>query len=186
MNISGYRQVMSCIALAGTALLAPASAHAQLTLIPGGSWEMFTTILGSTAEDNDLWFGGPLTISAGQSIRVFVTDADVTGDAFDIWVNGSLLSSTPSVSSGVFTDAIDGNTAWADGRLSKASFTLGPGAYTLGFVLRESDFGYADGFVRAEVIQAQVVPEPGMLGLMGLGLLGVALLGIRRTGVPRS
>ena len=176
-----------CLVFGSAALLAlasPARLAAQVPLVPGGPWQLFEWVLGL----------GPLdpsgfSLNAAQDVRVRLTDVGFTGDAFDILVSGPggpFLSSTPSVPGGINTGALTGDAAWADPRLSKTEFVLGPGNWLITLDVREagSGFQYVDGYIRADLVQVGVIPEPSSVALLATGVAGLA--GIRLRARRRS
>ncbi len=123
--------VAALLALAG-----PARADAQAALLPG-SWSYFEWFSGLGPVEGD-----GFTFDALAPVRLRFTDGGVTGDAFDIFINGVLFGATPGVPGGIFTDALDGDAAWGDPRLSKAELRLDPGSYLITLELRESSAGF--------------------------------------------
>jgi hypothetical protein len=163
------------------ALASPGRLAAQVPLVPGGAWELFEWFLGVGPVEGD-----GFSLNVAQDVRVRVTDAGFSGDAFQIFVNGSPFTVTPPVVPGINTGALTGAAAWAESALSKTEFVLGPGSYLIELaVSQDAGFGFGEGFIRADLVQVGVIPEPTSVVLLASGVVGIAGLRLRarrRTG----
>jgi hypothetical protein len=156
---------------AGFALAASAPAGAA-TLAVDSRWLTFD--FGATGSAwSDFLTGNPLTFTFTLTDAAFlnVVDGGLTGDRFEVFnATTSLgLTSLPG-DAGQMSVIDDFDTAFADGRWSRATFLLAPGSYEIRGLAVASPHGGGIGGV-----QLTVIPLPGALALM---LGGLALGGL--------
>jgi hypothetical protein len=167
------------LAVAGVLAVAagPTRAAAQQPLVPG-SWQLFEWLLGAGPVEGS----GFSIVGSSQAVRVRITDAGVSGDAFDVLVNGAPFASTPSVVGGVNTGALTGDAAYANAALSKTEFELAPGSYVITLNVRQTapGFAFGDGFIRADLVATEIVPEPSVVLLLAAGVGALAAARTRR------
>jgi hypothetical protein len=165
------RMVAIAVLLTAIATM-PASAT---VLVVDGGWQMF------------YWSGTAVPLAVNESpytltttvspVAVRIVDCCIIGDEFSVTIDSLITlytSATNPADDGVGSGAFDGDTAWADSRLSFGSFLLSPGwSYTLDVSVTRIAMGTSDG---AGFIRADSVPEPATFAMLGAGLLALGLL----------
>ena len=162
--MQNFKATLSAIALATTAISAPAQAE---VLVENGDWQVFTFSDTGSAWDREF------TFVAANPVDLWVTDAFQSGDMFEVFSNGASLglTSPPTVFYVQINDDYDA--AFASPIWSSRSFALGPGSYTISGMVDFSPFDSGSAAIRLLTARAPV-PEPATWGLM---LLGFAALG---------
>ena len=167
-------------------LLAFAALSAALTVgslsaatLPIGSWDTFS--FGSAPSPITFPTDG-YQLSLPSSGLLRVVDCCVIGDRFDVYIDSVFAFSTTAVApgdDGVDAGLFDGDSAWADSRVSKGSILLGPGSYQIDINVVSNAVGFSSGggFIRADVSD---VPEPASVALCGAGLVGLVFLRRRK------
>ena len=154
---------------AALALVVASSTASAVPLAVDGGWSIFGwSGLGQASTTYEL------DVATGAELRV--VDCCIFGDEFDIFVDGMFAFSTSAVSpdlDGTPSGAIDGDTAWGTSGLSKGSFFLGAGTYSITIFTTALATGYASGEAFISAVTAKAVPETGTLVLLGLGLIGM-------------
>ena len=135
--------------------------------VGGDSTGFIPTIPVSQNPGDAPWtFSGPATIT--------VLDMFLSGDVFEIFDGATSLgvSSAPGAGGGCSNVIAD---CLADPDMSTLSVAVGDGAHSITIQMVASPFGSG-----AAIFQAESVPEPTLLLLLGTGLAGVALKVRRR------
>ncbi|HAX78390.1 MAG TPA: hypothetical protein DCY88_21835 [Cyanobacteria bacterium UBA11372] len=168
--------------------LAPASAIAL-----GGAWYQFS--FGKAGKDaqgcqpadpngplctpseagNSVFAGAsPWEFEVGAAGAILkVTDAFFRGDAFSIFNFNTLIGTTSTAFQDEEGCGSNPDTCFADPLVSKGTFNLAAGQYSLRIVPTASPFEKGAAFFRLD--EAKEVPEPvSVLGLLALGVMGVA------------
>ena len=163
------------VAVFSFCLCAVAAIASADPIAPGSWYDFYFYVTAPTQATPSFSF------TSSVPVELRVVDGWAIGDQYSIDVNGSpaFQTSDPSAWDGVATAATDGDTAWADGRLSHGEIVLSPGTYTIDeFVIRNaSGFTYGEGFIRIDA----ATPEPGTLALFGLALTAVIAFRRRRS-----
>jgi hypothetical protein len=183
MSLSRLSRV--CRALAAVtlaALLAPtgrAAAQPQ-DLFPDAGWFFFDFAgTGPVANPAD---GFVLSLATPGTLRV--VDFGVVGDVFTLALAGAAshtLTTSPILpgTDGLDSGVLDGDEAWADGRLSRGQLLLAPGDYTIAIAVSQTAAGTSGG---VGLISVTSTPEPATLGLVAGGLAAL----VRRRRVPAT
>lgn len=163
----------------GCALLLLAAAPTRLTAQPAlglGTWQLFEWFLGVGPVE-----GAGFTVGSASPVRIRVTDIGFSGDAFTVLVNGVSRLSTPGVTGEIDTGVLDGDAAFADARLSSGELVLDPGQYVVTLRVREAGSGidFGEGLIRADVVDATIIPEPAPVLLTAAGLAALAGRAVR-------
>ena len=133
-------------------------------------------------------FGTPLeftfTVPGGSRGRLTVVDAGFSGDTFRVNDAGRPLGTTSAVAVQTFgVDSADVGTdfdaALADGRFSRATFDLDPGAHRIGGALEQSVLFAGlplDSTVGALRLSIFAVPEPSSWATLATALAALVLV----------
>lgn len=152
-------------------LSVPQAAHAIPLVIDSG-WQSF----GFGAVESSWGTDYQFTLLGTGSLKV--TDAFLSGDQFDVLNSGSSigLTSVP----GSTGDQIGSNydAAFADSRWSSREYILSPGSYDISGIVVLSPFQGGGAAIRLDTgnPQADAVPEPATMVLLGSGLLSTVAL----------
>lgn len=155
-------------------ILLDVSGAAAIPLAPG-SWQTFNWDgrgpIGSPAD------GYQTSEAVPELLRV--VDCCIIGDRFRVFVNTVLAFDTSAIlpaDDGVQSGLFDGDSAWADARLSKGSVVLGAGPNQIDIEVIGLATGYTSGgaFIRIDESQPTPTPEPSTLLLVGSGIAGAA------------
>lgn len=182
LSASRPRRALAAAALAVAAALvgSPGRAAAQpQDLLPDAGWFFF-----------DFAGVGPITgpadgfvLSLARPGTLRVVDFGTIGDVFTLALTGSAamsLTTSPIIpgTDGVDPGVLDGDEAWADGRLSRGELLLAPGDYTIALAVSRTAAGSAGGL---GLISVTSTPEPATVVLTAAGLAVAALAGgVRR------
>ena len=169
-------------------VLALGSAKVEANSIPlDGTW----TILDEFMSPGDSFLGvdgtGLFKFSSTDHVRFTITDLFVVSDQFSVYDNGVLVFTTPAMPDWPalgFSDPFDSppftklpDVALNSGFFSSMVWIFAPGDHSLEIkdihippFDAEGKVTFPDGTV---AFKADVVPEPGVLSLLGLGLVGV-------------
>jgi hypothetical protein len=134
----------------------------------------------------DFGFGGVGSVSSfdfasAGPVIIRVVDGFIIGDEFTVSLDGGLglPTSDSSANDGVQSGAQDGDTAFADARLSRLIIAAAAGAHTIDVTVTRNATGSQSGsaFIR---VDEDRVPEPVSLLLFGGGLAAFAFIRRRR------
>ncbi len=144
-----------------------ATGVAQATvLFSGGGWSAFN--FGGVGVP----FADTFTFTLTAPATFNITDAFADGDQFDVIINGVDKGATSTPLSDGTGIGADYDAAFASPKFSHASYTLGPGDYTVTGSPLLSPFG--DGGAAVELVaSAGGVPEPAAWAMMLIGLCSV-------------
>lgn len=166
----------------------PKAAVASEAIALGGPWYEFS--FGQVGEDaqgcssatcipssggNSVFAGpSPWEFEVGAAGAILkVTDAFYRGDTFNIFNFDTLLGTTSATSPEENGCGSNPDTCFADPLISKGTFNLAPGQYSLRIVPTNSPFGEGAAYFRLD--EAKEVPEAvSVLGLLAFGAMGVA------------
>lgn len=159
------------------ATVAALSINAQAATLPtDGSWIQFdfggpeavTYNLGTAIYDLTT-LETSFTFTLDQAAVLRVVDTGFSGDRFEIFANGHSLGQTSLPADAGEELVFDADSAWADGRWSKGSFSLTAGVYAITGLATLSPFDGGYG-----LMSIAAVPEPGEWAMLlaGLGMVG--------------
>ncbi len=194
-----HRHLLASFALA--ALSAQTPAHA--TVLPSdGHWATFAvdSFLASNSglgwiddAGNALHF--TFVVAGGFVGTLTVLDTGFAGDTFSVLNGASLLGPTSAVPLRQYDPSAiaieDADVAFANAAFSRATFSLAPGAYSIGGVLAQSLMSGTDpldatsGALRLTIGSVAPVPEPSSLALFLAGVGVVGTVARRRRDVRR-
>jgi hypothetical protein len=158
--------------VAGLGLLLTVSAAQAAVLPVGGGWQFDQISSSNVVSDNSPWtftLTGPGVFS--------VVDAFAVGDVYQVFSTSGLEATTAfALLPAAWTPgATTPDFAWVNPAFSRAQIALGAGTYSYDVFASLLPGGAPAGFfVRADLLQTEVVPAPAALALFGIGLLGLA------------
>ncbi len=172
------RSIFTAVTLAASFVAFPDQAA---TLIQDDDWTtLFFTEVGSPILDGltgDSLFN--FTVVGSGLLRI--TDVLNPGDIFQLTINGAVQAptSTPGVGPGLITD---GDLAFKSGYLSRGSYLLAAGNYTVTGTVIASPFNAGNAAIRLTTATPGAVPEPATWAMMifGFGAVGSTMRYRRR------
>lgn len=135
----------------------------------------------SSAGNSEFAGASPWEFEVGAAGAILkVTDAFFRGDRFDIFNFNTLIGTTSAASQSQLGCGNNPDICFADLLISKGTFNLAPGQYSLRIVPTNSPFGGGAAYFRVD--EAKEVPEPvSILGLLAFGVVMGAAHKFKRT-----
>lgn len=142
------------------------------TIVVDSGWQSFSFgLVGDPSSTNVFDY------TWGSDVTIRIVDCCVIGDEFTVSIGGgpAVPTSSSILWDGVQSGATDGDTAWADGRLSWLTLAgpAGSQSFTIDLTRNALDTTSGGAFVRVD----SAIPEPGTFLLLGSAL---GLLALRR------